>query len=48
MENNKWIRRITSGLLILSTVFATSMGCHAFWGEVEVPECLRKKTEVHK
>lgn len=24
MENSKWIRRVTSGLLMLSTVFATN------------------------
>ena len=45
MENSKWIRRVTSGLLMLSTVFATSMGCHVVWGDVEVPECLRKEAE---
>lgn len=43
MANSKWIRRITSSLLMLSTVFAASMGCHIFWGEVDVPECLCKK-----
>ncbi|MBQ3784393.1 MAG: hypothetical protein II838_13965 [Lachnospiraceae bacterium] len=36
----KWLPKITSGLLALSAVFATSMGCHAIWGEIEVPECL--------
>ncbi len=45
MFHKKWIPKLTSGLLALSAVFATSMGCHIIWGEVEVPECLRKELE---
>lgn len=45
MFYKKWLPKLTSGLLALAAVFATSMGCHAIWGEVEVPEFLRNELE---
>ena len=45
MEYQGWFKKLTKTLLALSVVFATSAGCHSFWGEVEVPECMRAELE---
>lgn len=45
MAKNKIIEKISEQLIDLSDVFTSQLGCYGFWGEVEVPECLRKELE---
>lgn len=45
MSKEQMIKRVSQQLLDLSDVFISSTGCHGVWGEVEVPECLRKELE---
>lgn len=48
MQYQKWLTKITSGLMVLSTMFVSNVSCHAIWGEVEIPECLRKEVEMQE
>lgn len=46
MHYQKLLTKITNGLIVLSTLFASNLSCHAIWGEVDIPECLRKEVEM--
>ena len=39
---------IMDGLEKLSRDIAIESACTLFWGEVEMPECLREEVEVQK
>ncbi len=43
MAKNRIIEKVNEQLIGLSDVFTSQVGCIGFWGEVEVPECLRKE-----
>ena len=45
MSKEQMIKKLSEQLIDLSDVFISSTGCHGIWGEVEVPECLRKELE---
>ena len=45
MSKERVINRLSEQLIALSDVFLSSTSCHGVWGEVEVPECLRKELE---
>ena len=42
------IKGLSEHLIELSDIFVSSAGCHGIWGEVEVPECLRKEVEMQE
>ena len=48
MSKGQMIKRLSEQLIELSDVFISSAGCHGVWGEVEVPECLRKDLEENQ
>lgn len=48
MQYQKWMTKITSLLLVLSTTFVSNVSCHAIWGEVEIPESLRREVEMQE
>lgn len=48
MQYQKLLTKITSSLMVLSTLFVSSTSCHVLWGEVEIPECLRKEIEMQE
>lgn len=45
MAKNRIIEKVNEQLIGLSDVFTSQVGCIGFWGEVEVPESLRKELE---
>lgn len=45
MSKEQMIKRLSEQLIDLSDVLISSTGCHGIWGEVEVPECLRRDLE---
>ena len=45
MSKKQMIRKLSEQLIELSDVFISSTGCHGVWGEVELPECIRKELE---
>lgn len=45
---SKCVNRLTACLLALTGVIAGNMACMGYWGEEEVPECLRKELEKKK
>lgn len=42
---NRWRKSVGNILENTASELALEQGCMLFWGEIEVPECLRKELE---